>query len=81
MGSFLKPVIGSIAMAAGTIGSYQLFFELIGSNTIATLLAICVAIAIYGLVMLLIKGIVEEDLQAVPGGSKLTRILKRLRLL
>ena len=81
MGSFLEPVIGSIAMAAGTIGSYQLFFQLIGSNTVATLLAICVAIAVYGLVMLLIKGIVEEDLQAVPGGGKLTRILKKLRLL
>ena len=81
MGSFLKPVIGSVVMAAGTIGSYQLFFQLIGSNTVATLLAICVAIAVYGLVMLLIKGIVEEDLQAVPGGGKLTRILKKLRLL
>ena len=81
MGSFLKPVIGSVAMAAGTIASYQLFFQLIGSNTIATLLAICVAIAIYGLVMLLIKGIVEEDLQAVPGGGKMIHILRKLRLL
>ena len=80
-GSFLKPVIGSIAMAAATIGSYNLFFALISSNTIATLLAICVAVAVYGLVMLLIRGIVEEDLQAVPGGGKLIRILKRLRLL
>lgn len=81
MGSFLKPVIGSVVMAAGAIGSYQLFFQLIGSNTIATLLAICVAIAVYGLVMLLIKGIVEEDLQAVPGGGKMTRTLKKMRLL
>ena len=81
MGSFLKPVIGSIAMAAGTIASYQMFFQLIGSNTIATLLAICVAIAIYGLVMLLIRGIVEEDLKAVPGGGKMIRLLKRLRLI
>lgn len=81
MGSFLKPVIGSVAMAAGTLGSYHLFFALIGSNTIATLLAICVAVAVYGLVMLLIKGIMEEDLRTVPGGGKLIRILKRLRLL
>lgn len=81
MGSFLKPVIGSVVMAAGAIGSYQLFFQLIGSNTIATLLAICVAIAVYGLVMLLIKGIVEEDLQAVPGGGKMIRLLRKLRLL
>ena len=81
MGSFLKPVIGSVVMAAGAIGSYQLFFQIIGSNTIATLLAICVAIAVYGLVMLLIKGIVEEDLQAVPGGGKMIRLLRKLRLL
>jgi len=80
-GSFLKPVIGSVAMAAGTIASYQLFFQLIESNTIATLLAICVAIVIYGLVMLLIRGIVEEDLHAVPGGGKMIRILRKLRLL
>lgn len=81
MGSFLKPVIGSVAMAAGALGSYHLFFTLIGSNTIATLLAICVAVAVYGLVMLLIKGIVEEDLQTVPGGGKLIRILRKMRLL
>lgn len=81
MGSFLKPVIGSVAMAAGTLGSYHLFFALIGSNTIATLMAICVAVAVYGLVMLLIKGIMEEDLRTVPGGGKLIRIFKRLRLL
>ena len=81
MGSFLKPVIGSVAMAAATLGSYQLFFTLTASNTIATLLAICIAILVYGLVMLLIKGIVEEDLLAVPGGGKLIRVLRRFRLL
>lgn len=81
MGSFLKPVLGSAVMAAGAIGSYHLFFELIGSNTIATLLAICIAIVVYGLVMLLMKGIVEEDLQAVPGGGKLIRLLQKLHLL
>lgn len=80
-GSFLKPVIGSIAMAAATIGSYQMFFQLIGSNTISTLLAICVAVVIYGLVMLLIRGITEEDLRAVPGGGKLLRLLKKFRLI
>ena len=51
------------------------------SNTIATLLAICIAVAVYGLVMLLIKGIVEEDLQTVPGGGKLIRVCRRLHLL
>ena len=81
MGSFLKPIIGSAAMAAATLGSYHVFYQLLQSNTIATLLAICIAVAVYGLVMLLIKGIVEEDLQTVPGGGKLIRVCRRLHLL
>lgn len=81
MGSFLKPVLGSAVMAAGALGSYHLFYSLLENNTIATLLAILIAMAVYGLVMLLIKGIVEEDLQAVPGGGKMIRILQRMKLL
>ena len=80
-GSFLKPIVGSAVMAAATIGGYRLFFLLLGSNTAATLLAVCIAVAVYGLVMLLIKGIVEEDLQTVPGGGKLIGILKKIHLL
>ena len=68
-------------MAAATLGSYHVFYQLLQSNTIATLLAICIAVAVYGLVMLLIKGIVEEDLQTVPGGGKLIRVCRRLHLL
>ena len=81
MGSFLKPVIGSAVMAAGTWGSYYAFYQLCGNNTVSTLLAICVAIAVYGLVMLLIKGITEEDLQTIPGGRKLIRVLRKIRLI
>ncbi len=81
MGSFFKPIIGSVAMAAATIGSYYLFDWLLGSNTAATLLAICVAILVYGLVMLLIKGIVEEDLQTLPGGGRCIEFLQKLHLL
>ena len=73
--------MASAAMAAATLGSYHVFYQLLQSNTIATLLAICIAVAVYGLVMLLIKGIVEEDLQTVPGGGTRIRVCKRLHLL
>ena len=81
MGCFLKPVIGSAFMAAGAIGSYRGLYLLLENNTIATLLAICIAIAVYGLVMLLMKGITEEDLQAIPGGGKMIRVLRKCKLL
>lgn len=76
MGCFLKPVAGSAAMGAAAVGIYRVIFMLYPNNTLATLLAILFAIVIYGAVMLLIKGIREEDLQSVPGGGKLVRVLK-----
>lgn len=81
MGNFLKPVIGSVFMGAAAWGSYRLIFTACPHNTVATLLAILVAVLVYGLVMLLIKGIREEDLQALPGGGKLIPVLQRVRLL
>ena len=81
VGNFLKPVLCSAVMAGGALGSYHLLFKLLSNNTAATLLAICIAIIIYGLTMLLSKGITEEDLQTMPGGGKMIRGLQRCRLL
>ncbi len=77
MGCFLKPVIGSAVMGAAAVGVYRVIFMLYPNNTLATLLAILFAMAVYGAVMLLIKGIREEDLQNVPAGGKMVRVLRR----
>ncbi len=81
MGCFLKPVIGSAVMGAAAVGVYRVIFMLYPNNTLATLLAILFAMAVYGAVMLLIKGIREEDLQNVPGGGKMVRVLRRYGML
>lgn len=77
MGCFLKPVIGSAVMGAAAVWVYRVIFMLYPNNTLATLLAILFAMAVYGAVMLLIKGIREEDLQNMPGGGKMVRVLRR----
>lgn len=81
MGSFLKPVIGSIIMGAGALGVYHGLYKILPNNTACTLIAIVIAIGIYGLVMLLIKGITEEDLQHIPGGGRLIPVLRRCHML
>lgn len=81
MGNLLKPILGSVVMGAAAYGSYQGLYRLCGNNTAATLLAILLAVVVYGLVMLFIRGITEEDLQAFPAGGKLIRILRRAHLL
>lgn len=56
-------------------------FAFLDSNTIATVISIFIAVIVYGLVMLLIGGIKEEDLKAMPMGRKLVRIFKRYSLI
>ena len=80
-GVLLKPVLGSLVMGVAAMSTYQAFMLFWPKNTPATLFAICVAIFVYFLVMLLIGGITEEDLESVPMGNKLLRGLKRYRLI
>ncbi len=68
--------MGGICFAA-----YKAVFAFLNSNTIATITAIFIAVIVYGLVMLLIGGIKEEDLKAMPMGGRLVRIFKRYSLI
>ncbi|MHB8128534.1 MAG: putative polysaccharide biosynthesis protein [Mobilitalea sp.] len=52
-----------------------------GSNVIATLLAILVAIIVYFAFLIFLKGVDEEELALIPKGAAIVRILKKLHLL
>ena len=68
-------------MGGVCFASYKGMFAFLDSNTIATVISIFIAVIVYGLVMLLIGGIKEEDLKAMPMGRKLVRIFKRYSLI
>lgn len=77
----MKPVIATGAMAATAYFSYRLLFELSGRNSIATLGSIMLAALVYGVILVLIKGIATEELEMAPGGKRLSKILKKKGLL
>ena len=81
LGSLFKPLIGSAVMGGVCFGAYKAFFALLNSNTLATMIAILIGVIIYGLVMLLIGGIKEDDLLAMPMGGKLVRVFKAYGLI
>ena len=81
LSSLLKPAVGSAVMGGVCFASYKGIFALLDSNTLATILAIVIGVIVYGLVMLLIGGIKEDDLRSIPMGSKLVRIFKKYRLM
>ena len=81
MGTFLKPIAGATVMGIGSLAIYHIVYMLSPSNIVATLCAILFAMGIYGLVMLLIGGITEEDLSSLPMGKKILHLLRRYRLI
>jgi stage V sporulation protein B len=77
----VKPVIATGAMMAAAYLSYRLIFGAIGRNSVATLISVAFAALVYGVVLILIKGIATEELEMAPGGKRLSSILKKKGLL
>lgn len=76
-----KPAIATIAMTISAYYSHKLFYGFTGRNSIATLLGILIAVVVYGVVIILIKGITKEELDSAPGGQKLSKMLKKRGLI
>lgn len=75
----VKPTIASLIMAIGCIGSYKAVYFVLPSNTVATCITIVVAIAVYFVAMIGVKGFVREDLMLVPMGNKLIAFLEKIK--
>ena len=60
---------------------YILAEGLTGSNALGTILAFFAGVFVYFVVMLLLKGITEEELRRIPHGNRLIAIAERMHLL
>lgn len=81
MNTVIKPAVGVAAMALAARATYGGVREATGSNTLGSLAAIGVAVAVYGLVLLVTGVVGRHELEVFPGGGRITRVLERLKLL
>ena len=72
---FAKPLLASVVMGGAAWGSYGLLYRLTGSNTLSTLAAILLAVAIYGVLVIALKILTRDDLSLMPKGEKIARLL------
>ena len=79
--TFLLPALCSGIMGVIVYGVYTLLQMLIKINAVSTCVAIVLGAASYFVLMLLLKGLNEEDLLSFPAGHKLISLGRRLRLL
>ena len=76
----LKPVIAASIMGVGVWGTQSFIYSFTG-NTIATLVAIFVGIAVYAVAILGTKCLSKEELHMVPFGGKIYGRLVKVRVI
>lgn len=79
--TFIVPAISAGLMGVAAYFTYEGLLLLTGWSKISTLLSILVAITVYFILLLFMKGIDEEELSNLPKGSTIIRIFRKLRLL
>ena len=71
---FARPILATALMAVAAKGSYAMLAGL--GNSIATVLAIGIAVVVYAMAVVLLRCISREDLLLMPKGKKIADLLR-----
>jgi stage V sporulation protein B len=77
MDSFVKPIAAVVVMAFAVAVTYEGVIRAVGSNTLSTLVSVTVGAIVYGIVLISIGGITVNELEMIPGGRKISALLKK----
>ncbi|MCM1057385.1 MAG: polysaccharide biosynthesis protein [Firmicutes bacterium] len=79
--TFLIPLMASAFMGAIAWGVYELLLILTKSPRISVIPAVLIGAAVYFALLILFRGVTEEELKSFPKGRLLVRIARKCRLL
>ena len=79
--TFVIPGIASVVMGIVSYVVYFGIYWLTKNNDISVIIALGMAVAVYGIVLLLLKGFTEEELRSLPKGTLLLKVAKKLHLM
>ena len=74
---FLKPAIGAIACGAAAYGLHYITKDILGGK-IATLLSVLAAAVIYFVIVFSLRILTKEDVEMLPKGKKIQKVLEKL---
>ena len=80
-GTFLIPALASAVMGAAVWALYEGFLLLTKSPRISVVIAIPLGACIYFMMLLLFRGVTEQELRSFPKGYLLVKLAKKMRLL
>lgn len=79
--TFIIPAICSVGMGVVVWLVYQLILYVLRSNAIATVVAIVAGVCVYAALLLLMRGLTEQEILRFPKGRSLVALAKKLHLL
>ena len=79
--TILLPAAASAVMGAAAVGVYKLIHLGIQSNAVCTLGAVAAALAVYGVLLVKLGCLDEDELHQMPGGTRLLQVFRKLRLM
>lgn len=79
--TFVKPAIASVIMGLAVYGIYFITYKVTSMNSICTVISILAGIIAYAVVLLLIRGLTEQELKSFPKGTFIIKIAKKFHLL
>lgn len=77
---FIKPFIAALFMGVFAFGSYWLLTK-VSNYIVSTIVAIMIAIIVYGVFLVKIKAISEDEILDLPKGTTLVKVLKKVKLI
>ena len=79
--TILLPAAASAVMGAAAVGVYKLIHLGIQSNAVCTLGAVAASVAVYGVLLVKLGCLDEDELHQMPGGTRFLQVFRKLRLM
>ncbi len=75
----VKPILAVIIMGICSYFSYLTLSGIIAQK-LATIIAIVIAVIIYALAIIALKIFSKEEIEMMPGGNKICKVLEKLKV-
>lgn len=79
--TFVIPAIAAIIMGGITFFAYKIIYKILPSTVISLALSIVIAVAVYGVLIIIMKAVEEEEILEMPMGARIVRVCKKIHLL
>ncbi len=79
--TFILPTVASIIMGIVAYIVYHTTHGIVHSNLLSILVTIPIAVIVYGVAVIMLKAVTKNELLAMPMGSKIVHILKKIHIL